>query len=459
MKKIIILYIFSLILLSSFVSAELLDIQSIVINNAVAKEINMNATFNLTITNNNDFNELFWIDSVLDMVMFPSGYMEIPAMSSLVIPIYVAPSSYFKSLYSGGHEFGYFVKGLNSGTINKALQIKIVQLVDALQISIPDSVKMSDENMTITLENKENMWISGTLNAESDILSGSKEVEMEPLSKHDIDVPIKTVRDKAGKYLIDIKFATPDYTLDKKDDIVLEPTENIRSDESRTGSIFAYITLINKTNIGNIESDATIIVSKSAPISWFTTFSQIPEKVERSGLIIRYSWTKKLDLDESFAINVRTDYSLPLVVLIVLAAGLVFLYVYSRKQIIVTKRAVRVKTSTGEFALKILLHAKCVKGEAKEVIITDTIPIFSEFYEKSATLKPDRKIGRSLTWYLGNMIKGEEKTISYVIYSKVKVMGKIEMPVVRGTYKNIKDKLRHLTSNKLFILAEESSED
>jgi hypothetical protein len=38
-------------------------------------------------------------------------------------------------------------------------------------------------------------------------------------------------------------------------------------------------------------------------------------------------------------------------------------------------------------------------------------------------------------------------------------MGKIEMPVVRGNYKNIKDKLRHLISNKLFILAEEATED
>jgi hypothetical protein len=102
---------------------------------------------------------------------------------------------------------------------------------------------------------------------------------------------------------------------------------------------------------------------------------------------------------------------------------------------------------------------KCVIGEAREVTITDFIPAFAQFYEKSATLPPDRKIGRALTWYLGNMIKGEEKTFTYVIYSPVKVVGKIDLPVVKGTYRSKKNRLKHMNSNSIFVLAEEAQKE
>jgi hypothetical protein len=459
MKKIIILYLFSLILLSSFVSAQLLEVKSVSINDALAKEVNMSATFNVTVINTNDYKETFEIDTLLDMELSPTGFMEIPAKSTLVIPIEVRPSAYLKSKYSDVHSFSYYVRGLSSGTVNYVFNIKIVSLRDALDIKIPATVRLSDKNLVVIIENKENMWVNGNLKVSADMLSGSKEVTIAPLSKQDIEIPIETVRKTAGKYLITSDFETPDYTLEKKEEIVLEPSVEIKSDESRTGSIFVYTSSVEKTNTGNIKTDSTIMITKTAVASWFTTFSQTPNQIERKGMSFVYSWTKKLDLDESFEIKAKTDYSLPLTVLFIVAISLIMLAIYFQKQIIIRKRTARVKTSTGGFALKVQLNVKCIRGEAREVTVTDFIPIFAQLYDKSAPLPPDRKVGRALTWFLGNMIKGEEKTITYIIYSRINVVGKIELPVARGSYKSKRGGSKHVNSNNVFILAEESQRE
>jgi len=462
-NKLTILFFVSMILLSSLVSAELLQVKSVAINDALVREMNMSAKFNITVTNNNDYMKTFEIDTFLDMEITPHESMSIPAKSSLEIPIEVTPSASLKERYQGVTPLSYYVSGITEGIrdapVNNVLPMKIVSLRDALDIKIPATVRLSDGNLTISIENKENMFVSGNLKVSADMLSGSTDVTLEPNSKKYIDVPISTVRQKAGKYLITIDLETPDYTLEQKEEIILEPSAELRTDESRTGSIFAYTSKAKKTNIGNIETNATIRISKTTVSDWFTTFSQVPEQTERKGLIFTYSWSKMLNLDESFEISARTDYSLPLTILFVLAVSLIFVAIYMQKQIIVRKRTHRVKTSTGGFALKIQLNVKCVIGEAREVTITDFIPAFAQFYEKSATLPPDRKIGRALTWYLGNMIKGEEKTFTYVIYSPVKVVGKIDLPVVKGTYRSKKNRLKHMNSNSIFVLAEEAQKE
>jgi len=451
----------SLILLSSPVMAAAfgalpLEVNSTAIYDAVAQETNMSVKFNITVTNPNSFNDVFEINSIMDMDFSPSDFMDIGSQSSITVPVEITPSAYLKSMYLEAHSFAYYVRGLNSGTTTAALKFKIVPLADALKINVPATVKLSDKTITVTLENKENMWLSGKIVLKSDVMSGSKDVTMEPFSRQDVEVPITTVREKAGKFLITISFKTSDYSMDRKDEITLEPSTDIRTDETKSGSIFLYQYISNKTNIGNIEQDATITIPKTIFSSWFTTFSQTPEKIDRKGMLLYFSWTKKIDLDETFSITAKTDYSLPLTILFIVLVALIVLGIYFQKQIIITKRTFsRIKTSMGGFALKVLLHVKCIRGEAMDVNVTDILPIFASLHEKTANPLPDRKIGRSMTWHLGNMIKGETKTITYVLYSGIKIVGKIELPDAKGSYRNKKGSTRQLGSNRVFILAEE----
>jgi len=59
---------------------------------------------------------------------------------------------------------------------------------------------------------------------------------------------------------------------------------------------------------------------------------------------------------------------------------------------------------------------------------------------------------------LGNMDKGEKRVLSYLIYSKVGVMGRFSLPEAAAVYER-EGEIHEVESNKAFFVAEQRKRD
>ena len=86
----------------------------------------------------------------------------------------------------------------------------------------------------------------------------------------------------------------------------------------------------------------------------------------------------------------------------------------------------------------------------------DRIPPLASVYERFGGERParfDEKTKR-IEWELGNMDAGERRVLSYVIYSKVGVMGTFTLPGATAVYE--KDgEIHEVESNRAFFIAEQ----
>jgi len=175
--------------------------------------------------------------------------------------------------------------------------------------------------------------------------------------------------------------------------------------------------------------------------------------VERSGLYVNYIWQKELAPSESLKVAVTTNLIFPFLLLI--GAGLIiYLYkIYVTSNLIVKKRINFVRTKGGEFALKVTLNVKARKFIEK-VRIYDRLPAMSKLYEKFGT-KPDKFNHATgiMEWHLDRLTEGEERLFTYVIYSKLKVIGKFELPSANGVYE-YEGKIHETQSNRSFFINE-----
>jgi hypothetical protein len=143
-------------------------------------------------------------------------------------------------------------------------------------------------------------------------------------------------------------------------------------------------------------------------------------------------------------------------VLLILGAFLIYGYnkKYSAKTIDVKKSVHHIKTKGGEFALKVVISVKANKA-VEDVVLTDTIPSIVKLYE-NFPIKPTRidSKTRKVHWNIGSLGKKETRTFSYVIYSKVGVIGKFSLPEANLVYK-IGQMHKYLPSNKVFFLSDQ----
>src|SRR3989304_5044290 len=113
------------------------------------------------------------------------------------------------------------------------------------------------------------------------------------------------------------------------------------------------------------------------------------------------------------------DFSQLLILILIRLKGLVFLF------IIVRKRVSFVRAKGGQFGLKVSLHVRG-RGFVERVKVFDRVPAIAKLYERFGAIAPTRfdASTRRLEWNLGTLDRGEERVLTYIIYSKVGVVGK-----------------------------------
>jgi len=447
------IFILTCLLACPFALAEI-EIEKEAIASTIIKEFSTPAIFNLTIKNKNIQTDYFRIDTLLDITLQPTGSFKIAGNSEENILLKAFFSEKAREQYTGSYGFAYYIKGQTTGIKEDSLTVKIVSLKDAVEIVIPKSISMHDEILIIAINNKEDVILDLEVSIESELFEKKENITLTPYEKKDILIELDPVKiwKKAGTYEVTITLATEDYSMPLKKNIVMEPLTDIKTEEKGINLIVYQKTTITKTNIGNVPQKVFVELKKTSFAKGFTSFNIEPTSIEQEGSLLVHTWEKELNLGESLVVKSTTNFMLPLVLLLVVVAIASIYYSYKSKELVVKKKAIKAITKTGEFVVKVALFVKNKGEEASKIKITDKLPILTRLHERFGAVKPDKIERDRLIWHIDRLSKGEKRTFSYVAFSDIKVVGRLELPAAEVTYTS-KGQEKRATSNRVYVIS------
>jgi hypothetical protein len=213
--------------------------------------------------------------------------------------------------------------------------------------------------------------------------------------------------------------------------------------------------IIKKENQGNSIIPTQIEVNKSIISRLFTTFSPEPDLIERKGLKVRYLWEDEIKPGENLEIKIQTNWLFPLFLIFFVIAIVVLIRKSTIRSVHMRKKVSFIRTKGGEFALKVNVLVSANKYVEK-VTIVDRLPPLVKVFERFGSEQPSivDAEGRRIKWEYEKLEAGEVRMLSYVIFSKVGVVGKFALPSAIAIYE--KDgEVREAHSNRAFFVAEQ----
>ncbi|MAG50072.1 hypothetical protein CL621_00330 [archaeon] len=445
---IVLLAIF-LIISINFASALTADSESE--SNVVIPELNHPAKFTLTITGAEEGS--YTVYTLTDVIIRPTSPFQLNAGTNK-INIFVYPTSQLK-------ERGFYTFTYNIGNIQSKLTTKIVDLEDLIEIS-SDSINPESDEVTFYVRNREKSSVENlTAKFSSVIFETEQEFDLKPYEKTEITVKAdkdKLKKTEAGTYVVKAEFETEEGKKIVDGKIYIGEKKNIVTEDDSSGLLIRTRT-VTKINAGNVNENVKVVMKKNVFSRLFTTFNEEPLSVDRSGFGITYEWSKQLGPSEIFTVKAKTNYIFPLMIII---AALIIIWGFRKfmtTKIEVKKSVSYIKTKGGEFALKVKLAVKARKS-IENVSIIDKIPLAVKVYKKFGTLKPDKVdiANRKIQWDIGDLNAGEVRIFSYVIYSKIGVIGKFSLPKALSVFET-NNEIHEVESNKVFFLSEQTSKD
>ena len=444
----------ALILSISLVSAIDLEIEKKPINDVIISELDKPAVYSLTIKNNGE-RDSFEMYSLVSVDIEPKTPFSLSRGETKEITIRITPSETIKK-NPGVFSFVYKIKGFNTGTQEDILTMDIVNLKDALQVT-SESINPDSKNALITIENLENFNFENIdAKFSSVFFSFSQSLSLESLESTTFTVPLDSEKLSslmAGSYIL-----TADLTIDGYEE-TLESTikflekSGISTDESEEGFFIKRVD-IEKRNDGNLPAVAEITIEKNTLSRAFTTFSLAPSKTERTGMTTSYYWAKELRPGESLNVVAKTNWIIPIVLVIAIVVLAVLSNIYLKSDLKLTKKISQVRTKGGEFALKVTIHSRARKYIEK-INVVDKLPPIVKLYKRYGTIVPDKidEKNRRLEWNIESLNEGEDRILSYIIYSKIGVVGRFELPPAKAIYEK-SARIKETRSNRVFFVSE-----
>ncbi|MEK6889955.1 MAG: hypothetical protein AABX35_02090 [Nanoarchaeota archaeon] len=454
MKKGLILFVLAIFLFSSFVSASI-SVQKVEKSNVIIAELNNPAIFDFIIDSNApDTIEIF---SLLGVSMSPKGAFDIP-MGKTTVEVKAYPKKELRER-DGFLTFEYQIKHAN-GLYKDSLEVKIVSINQAIEVK-PFNLKPGDQNAVIQIKNTQNTDIEElSLTLDSEFFEKQSMLSLKPYEAKNITIALDSDKIKklsAGPYVV-----TAEISLGKayaKINGVLNYLErqgtSIKTD---TSGFIVRTSETVKTNEGNTIVQDSIEAKRDIISRLFTSYSVSPAAVERNGLSVKYLWTKELKPGESWNVKITTNYTLPFLLILLIVIITFLVGFYSRTNVSVSKSVSFVRTKGGEFALKVRLSVRA-KNHVDNIQLIDRLPGVTQLYEKYGT-RPDKidMPTRRLFWNIPRLQAGEERSFSYIIYSKMNPMGRFELPAATAVYE--KDgKMHEVLSNRAFFASETANSD
>lgn len=359
----------------------------------------------------------------------------------------------------GIYIFTYNIHNIDGPSYEEKMQVEIVNLEDAFEISSGSNDPDSD-SMTFFVNNKENVKLRNVRASFSSVFFDVEETfDLEPFEKRTFSVSVDKDRIKtieAGSYLLKAEFDTAKGVKSITGKIYLGVKEGIETTEDTSGLLIRTAS-VSKVNVGNVVDVVTVSMKRGAISRLFTTFNNEPTTVSREGLSVNYFWVETLQPAEVFIVRARTNYFLPLLIVAFIMLLVWGFKHYTENKLEIKKTVSKVRTKKDEFALKVKLSVKARKS-VENVSLMDRIPAVVKIYEKFETVKPDKidTHNRRISWNIGDLKQGEERIFSYVVYSKIGVVGKFSLPGATAIFERDGD-IHESISNEVFFLNEDVS--
>ena len=362
----------------------------------------------------------------------------------------------------GYYSFTYILNHRGFEKTEKNMVIKLLNLEDTIEI-YSESVDIDSSQIKFYVQNKESVELKNLSAKFSSILfETEKTFDLKP--KETIEITVspdknKLKKTKAGIYLIESTFQTQNGKKKIDGNLYLGEKKGITTTEDKSGFLIRTET-ITKINSGNVDESIQIKTTRNIFSRLFTSFNIEPMFTDRKGFSVEYTWIKeKLKPTEAYTIKAKTNYVLPFFIIVIVTIALLGAKQFFETKIEIKKSVSHVKTKNGEFALKVSLSLKAKKN-IENLTLIDKVPAIVKIYKKFGMVKPDKidAESRRIHWHIGDLRAGEVRIFTYIIYSKVGIVGKFSLPEALAVFE--KDgKIHEVDSNKVFFMSDQIKKD
>ena len=441
-----------------FAMAVSLNVEKASSNEVMIKEVSGPAVFDLKVKNLGG-GDNFQFYNLLGFSMAPKGTVQIAGGETKDVQLMIYPREDLN--YNGFYTFEYFIQGSDGTNQNEKLTVKMIELGDAFEIGSGE-ISPETNSLKIYIANNVNFNFDRLdVNFDSPFFKLEKEIGLSPYEKKEFIVELKKEdfeKLTAGFYTLTAKIDYKGKEADV-DGVIRFVEKNIVTTSTNDYGFIISTQTIEKKNEGNVVAETEALVKKNIISRLFTTFSSEPDSFERNGLSIYYIWHSDVKPGESLKVVAKTNWLFPLLVIFFIVATVVLTKQYSKTNVILRKKVSFVHAKGGEFALKVTILVNS-RNHVERVNVTDRIPHLVNLYNKFGGERPTRinEKAKRIEWDLGNMDKGEKRVLSYLIYSKVGVMGRFALPEATAVYER-EGEIHEAESNKAFFIAEQRKRD
>jgi len=431
-----------------------LNVEAFPVSNSFIVDLNEPATFDLVIENLGDSNS-FEVFTSIGIDILPNTTFYIDSGTSKKIRIFAIPQKALQSK-KGFFTFQYLIRNSVSEIQRETLTINIIDLDSVFRI-IPGNMNPNSEVVIVSIKNTisrdfDNINIKMT----SAFFDYEEKLSLNGFEIKEIEIPVNIEKIKglaAGSYLVNSVIEVDGKSANKEAILKFLEQEDIDFDEFFSGLIKREQTVV-RHNVGNVEKEIIITVERDLISSLFVNFNIAPSYSSFEGFKRVYVWEREIVPNEELKIVIVTNWFYPIFI-ILLIGGLIFLRrKYIANDLILKKKVSFVRTKGGQFALKIMLRVKSKKF-VERISIVDKLPPLVELYNKFGAVSPDEidLKNRRLKWEIESLNEGEERIFSYIIYSKIGVVGRFELPSARAIYER-EGKIKEVDSNRSFFINE-----
>lgn len=423
----------------------------------VISELDNSAVYDLIIKNN-DGDDVAEIYSLAGLNIIPKSNFELPLGTSKV-EIKASLSEDLRKR-DGTYSIEYQIKGQQNGIYKGKLPIRVVFLKEVFIIN-PKNIHPDNDFAEIIVKNRVNSNLENVkVNLKSVFFNYDGEVSLKPYEAVNVSVKIdrsKTSRLIAGPYVVNSVIGVGEEKVELEGIVNYLEKEGISVMEESDGFLIRE-NRITKKNEGNIPVNAKIEMKKDIILRLFTTYSIDPLTSKRGGVFVNYNWEKNIGPGESFVVVSKTNYTFPFIFVILVVFIVLLVKYYSSGVLSLNKKVSLVKTKGGEFALKVRIRIKA-KKDIGNIKIVDRLPGMTKLY-KGHGRAPDEvnESSRSLSWNITGLNSGEERVVSYIIYSKVRAVGRFELPFANAIFE-YNGKRENVSSNSAYFVSETAGED
>ncbi len=458
MKKICVLVILILLILPSILAINL-SIEKQSSNEVLIIGLKMPAVFDLKITNlgsqdNFSFYNLVGLSINPETVSINQGETkEVKLKISPIGDLDIRGFYTFKYAITTKSSF----QGQDYSEIDQQLTMKIIDLGDAFEIG-SEEFDSDSNSLNIYIHNKVSSDFTAiNANFKSAFFNLKENFSLGPNEKKSFNIQLNKDNFRklmAGFYTLNAEISVEDKKANVEG-IIKFVEKNLVTTTKKDYGLIINTKIIEKINEGNVLAKSETVLKKNIISRLFTSFSPQPDIVERQGLTIYYTWERQIKPGETLKIIVKTNWLFPLLVILFIVTIVILTKQYSKTNLILKKKVSFVRAKGGEFALKvsIIIHAK---KYVERVSIIDRLPPLVKIHERFGGEKPLRinEKNKRIEWGFEKLEAGETRMLSYIVYSKIGVLGKFALPATTAVYER-DGEVHESTSNRAFFIAEQ----